>query len=183
MRKKNIDGNYVRRPGVKYTSVRKQVDGGHHGHSSLIWFLEGTERLIVNENGTGLCLSDVGYRWLNYLPDNEHWCMTTMYDQHGRIVEWYFEITKSNSTEDGVPCMDDLFLDIVVLPNGEIIKLDEDELNEALANGESTQGEFQLAYRTCDHLMNSGILDARHLLLFSKELLADYDAQTHSTVF
>lgn len=183
MRKKDIDGSYVKRPGVKCTSVRKEIDGGvHQGHSSLICFLDGTERLIVDENGTNLCLSDGGYRWLNYLPNSENWCMTAMYDQHGQIIEWYFDITKSNFTENGVPCMDDLFLDIVVFPSGEIIILDEDELSEALIGGEITQDEFQFAYHVCDHLMNTGILDVGFLVPFSRELLSKYDTPTDSEI-
>jgi predicted RNA-binding protein associated with RNAse of E/G family len=159
MRKKDIDGAYVTRPGVRYTSTRKRVDGQYQGYSSLVYFVDGTKKLIINENGTDICLSDGGYRWLNYLPDNENWCMTAMYNQYGEIIEWYFDITKGNIIDsNGIPCMDDLFLDIVLLPNGEIVTLDENELQEALVQGEINQQDYQFAYRIYDQLMHSKIL-------------------------
>jgi predicted RNA-binding protein associated with RNAse of E/G family len=142
----------------------------------LVSFGEGTEKLIINENGIDLCLSDVGYKWLNYLPDCKNWCLTAMYNQHNEIIEWYFDITKSNFTNNmGNPCMDDLYLDIVLLPNGEIITLDEDELQEALTKGEIEQEEFELAYRVHDQLINSEFLNIGFVLHFSNKLLSEYD--------
>lgn len=176
MRKKDINGNYVKRPEARYTSVIKKIGGQHPGHSSLIYFLEGTSKLIINENSIDLCLSDDGYKQLNYLPDNKNWCMTAMYNRHGEIIEWYFDVTKSNFIDNnGIPCMDDLFLDIVLFPNGDIIILDEDELQEALTKGEIGQEEYQFAYRICDKLINSEFLDIEFILLFSNKLLSDYD--------
>jgi uncharacterized protein len=44
-----------------------------------------------------------------------------------------------------MPFMDDLFLDIIVLPTGEIIEKDKDELEDALENQLITQEQYELA--------------------------------------
>ena len=46
----------------------------------------------------------------------------------------------------------DLYLDLVVYPDGTIIEDDKDELQNALANGDITQKQFDLAFDTCDKL-------------------------------
>lgn len=56
---------------------------------------------------------------------------------------------------DGIPYFDDLYLDLIVFPNGEIKVDDMDELEEALRQGDITQEQFDLAVRTADGLKNS----------------------------
>ena len=45
-----------------------------------------------------------------------------------------------------MPYLEDLYLDIVLLPTGEIVLLDGDELIEALAKQVITQQEYDSAY-------------------------------------
>jgi len=52
-----------------------------------------------------------------------------------------------------VPWFDDLFLDIVVLPTGEKLLLDEDELEEALDEGQITPRDSAMAQKTAARLM------------------------------
>jgi len=64
-------------------------------------------------------------------------------------VQWYIDICKTQGvTEQQVPWFDDLFLDIVVLPGGETLLLDEDELEEALDEGQITERDAEMAERT-----------------------------------
>lgn len=105
-----------------------------------------------------ICLGDEGYAWLTFLPDKCNWCMTAMYDDRGNAVEWYFDMTKANGLdEQGNPYQEDLYLDVVLLPNGSIKKLDEDELQEALDDGEITKPEFDMAHAVCDGLIREFI--------------------------
>ncbi len=43
---------------------------------------------------------------------------------------------------------DDLYLDVVLLPNGKIYVLDEDELEDAYKSGDVTKEEYELAWYT-----------------------------------
>ncbi|MNR58500.1 hypothetical protein D3C85_1795150 [compost metagenome] len=65
--------------------------------------------------------------------------------------------------------MDDLFLDIVVLPSGEVIQKDSEELNEALLNGTIDKSLYDLAKQEAS-MINSLIKDRNFTLLqLSKE--------------
>ncbi len=81
--------------------------------------------------------------------------MTTMFDDQGQVVQWYIDICKIQGlTDQQVPWFDDLFLDIVVLPTGEKLLLDEDELEEALEEGEITPRDSAMARKTAARLMD-----------------------------
>jgi predicted RNA-binding protein associated with RNAse of E/G family len=60
--------------------------------------------------------------------------------------------------------MDDLFLDIVVLPSGEVIQKDSEELDEALLNGTIDESLYNLAIQEAN-LINSLIKEGRFTLL------------------
>ncbi|CAH0121142.1 MULTISPECIES: DUF402 domain-containing protein [unclassified Paenibacillus] len=112
------------------------------------------EPLWKEYDGQTLCLADEGYSWLQYFPKGEHFIVTAMFDDRQRIIQWYIDICKSQGvTEQGVPWFDDLFLDIVVLPSGTVILMDEDELDEALIQGEISQEDYELATETAQHLL------------------------------
>ena len=69
-----------------------------------------------------------------------------MFDHNGNIVQWYIDICKENGIENNVPWMDDLFLDIVVLPSGEIIEKDADELEDAYSKRIIDKRLYDLAW-------------------------------------
>jgi predicted RNA-binding protein associated with RNAse of E/G family len=77
-----------------------------------------------------------------------------MLDAAGDIVSYYFDITDSNMLSgDGDSYFYDLYLDVVLLPNGKIYLLDEDELLEALRQGVISQRQFDSAYETARMLL------------------------------
>lgn len=53
-----------------------------------------------------------------------------------------------------MPYEDDLYLDVVVTPKGDIILLDEDELKEAFERMEITKKEYDEAYQEAKKLMD-----------------------------
>ncbi len=101
----------------------------------------------------GLCLIDANYKWLQFYDDDSKICLTAIYNEKNEIVEWYFDIAREISKENGVPYEDDLYLDVVLKPNGETVLLDEDELKEAFERMEMTKKEFDEAYEIARNLM------------------------------
>ena len=93
---------------------------------------------------------DNQYIWLGVYPDNENYCITAMYDENKNIKEWYFDIVFKNGIEDGMPYEDDLYLDVVIVHDGRIHILDEDELIDAYNNKDITKKDLNKAYRTKD---------------------------------
>ena len=130
------------------------------GYSSFLKIQEVHKPIIVGN----FIICDNGYSMIEFLPDGEHWALEAIYDENNHIVEWYFDITSKNSIDkEGRPYNEDLYLDAVVMPDGQVLVFDEDELKEALHDGKITLEEFDMAYETLDKLREKGILDVAYL--------------------
>jgi len=102
---------------------------------------------------SGLCIQDTDYKWLEFYDYNSRIRLTAIYNDKNEIVEWYFDIARCLGKENGVPYEDDLYLDVVLTPDGEVVLLDEDEFQEAFERYEMTQEEFDEAYKVAYDLM------------------------------
>ena len=105
------------------------------------------------ENGNKkLCIIDNGYSLIEAYPDNGKYALTIMFDNRGKLIEWYFDIAKAVGIEDGIPFEEDLYLDMAIMPDGEKIILDEDELLAARSEGIISQEDVDGAYNTLREL-------------------------------
>jgi predicted RNA-binding protein associated with RNAse of E/G family len=144
------------------------------GYVSAIYIDKVKAPLIKNIFGKEYCIVDDGYTWLQYLPTNGNYSITTMFNKNKEIVQWYFDIIKHQGVDDrSIPFFDDLYLDVVVLPSSEILLLDEDELKDALDKNEITKGDYDLAYKEAKMLMEGIALDIDNLNILSNRYL-DY---------
>ena len=106
----------------------------------------------VKKGNETLCIIDNGYSLIEAYPDNGKFALTVMFDDSGALIEWYFDIAKAVGTENGIPFEDDLYLDFVIMPDGEAIVLDEDELLSAREEGLISQEDVDGAYSTLQEL-------------------------------
>lgn len=120
------------------------------GDIFLNYFLK-VNRPSFLENG--LCVIDVNYKWLQFYDYSSKVCLTAIYDDRNQIVEWYFDIARKIGKEDGMPYEDDMYLDVLVKSNGEIILLDKDELQEAFEKDMITKEEYDEAYGVANDLI------------------------------
>lgn len=121
-------------------------DDSFEGHLSFLFLDEVKDPLRVKYGSREVCIVDHNYVWMMFFPVNKPYSLTVMVDRDHNVVQWYFDIIKSiQLTNEGVPVIEDLFLDLVVLPNGELYLLDEDELAAALENKEIDETDFMLA--------------------------------------
>lgn len=123
------------------------------GYITLIDMVKVREPLWVTYENRELCLVDDGYMWLQQFPFGKNHMVTTTFDQNGNIVQWYIDICQAYGTDNGIPTIDDLFLDIVALPTGEVYLLDEDELEEALTTDVIDQKIYDLAWTEAKRLL------------------------------
>ena len=147
---------------------------GIAGYASLVQIQEVKYPYMVGEKGSEVCIADKGYSELTFLPDNENWQMTAIYDNHNDIIEWYFDITRKNVIDDlGNPYCDDLYLDAALMPDGRILIFDEDELKNAYNNGSVNQQEFDMAHETLNKLHKDKVLDVEYMetLCFKLQLI------------
>ncbi len=122
------------------------------GYITLLNTIKVTEPLSVQYGKKLVCIVDDGYMWLQQFPFNKNHSVTTMFDADGNIVQWYIDICLRNGMKNGIPWMDDLFLDIVVLPSGELIVRDADELEDALSKGIVDKALYDLAWKEVHNL-------------------------------
>jgi uncharacterized protein len=128
------------------------------GYIGLMNINEVSESQIWKFHGIDITVCDKQMKWLSILPDNEYYCITAMINKTDEIELWYIDmIADMGIDNDGIVFFHDLYLDLVVYPNGEIVVDDMDELEDALKSGEINTKQFDLAISSSNNLQ-SGIL-------------------------
>ena len=98
-----------------------------------------------------------------------------MYNERNEIIEWYFDVAREIGKENGVPYEDDLYLDVVVMPTGKIILLDEDKLKDAYERLEVNKIDYDMASTEAKNLIKQ--LNIGKLNIFTnrylKEMMGD----------
>lgn len=102
---------------------------------------------------SGVCIIDNDYKWLEFYDYNLKIKLTATYNEKNKIIEWYFDISRKIGKENGIPYEDDLYLDVLVVPNGEIKLLDEDELETARKRLEVSENDYKMAYKEANNLI------------------------------
>lgn len=156
---KNVN-NRVQKSEQKVISVNEEE---FSGDIYFYNFLEVKKTLTIPN---GKCILDNNYKWLEFYDYSSRIKLTAIYDGNDKIIEWYFDIARKIGKDNGVPYEDDMYLDVVVTPKGDIILLDEDELKEAFDKKEMTKEEFDGAYKIANDLMEK--------LKDSKDRLQEY---------
>ena len=140
-------------PGTSDDYKQKRVDTEYFkGYIALVKIKGIKEPWIIHDEDYTGCILDENYQWLEIYPDDEKYAITVMYDDKGNKVEWYFDMIKDMGIEDGMPYINDLYLDLVIRANGNQVVLDEDELQEALDEEDITKEDFDMAYKTLEKI-------------------------------
>lgn len=83
-----------------------------------------------------------------------------MMNENNEILVWYIDMIASQDIDgDDIPYFYDLYLDLVVYPDGTVIEDDRDELETALANGDITLEQYNLALTTSAKLKKDFLSD------------------------
>lgn len=139
------------------------------GYIGLIEIEEVSEKQIWKFNGEDIVVCDKGLKWLSILPQNDYYCITAMMNEKNDILLWYIDMIAAQGTDvDGIPYIDDLYLDLVVYPDGTIVVDDMDELEDALAKNDITHEQFELAIRTSNQLREGLLSNIDTFIDFTK---------------
>ena len=142
------------------------------GYIGLINIKQVSEVQTWRFNGEEIVVCDKGLKWLSILPQDDFYCITAMMNESNDILVWYVDmIAKQGIDVDGVPYFDDLYLDLVVYPDGEIKVDDMDELEEALRRKDITQEQFDLALNTADKLKKGLLNDIQSFISYTRKCL------------
>lgn len=130
------------------------------GYVGLIEIEEVSEVQIWNFRGEDIIVCDKGIKWLSILPENDWYCITAMMNEKEEILLWYIDMIAAQGMDaDGIPYFDDLYLDLVVYPDGTVVVDDMDELEEALKQKDITQEQYELALSTSKRLQKGMLSD------------------------
>ena len=155
-----------------FTSRCIHVEDIFSGYISYVKADKVKTKIPVDYGQPEICLFDDGYKCLVFLPDNEKWCASAVYNTSNEIIEWYFDMTKENTVdEQGNPFYMDLYLDIAVSPAFKTVVLDEAELKEALERKIITESDYRVAYQTCNKILNEIIPNKDFMVSFFDKYL------------
>ena len=129
--------------------------GNFSAMTSLVHLKKAKSPLISDVFGESMTILDNGYIWLQIAPEKKHWWLSVMFTETGKLQQYYFDITRKNNICGEDSTFEDLLLDIVVRPDGEMRLLDADELEDAFCHDRITLSEYELAWDATNNLMNA----------------------------
>lgn len=131
-----------------------------------------SEQQIWKDNDNDVVVCDNGYHWLSILPSNELYCITVMMDNNYYFKVCYIDMIDSQGyDEDGVPYFYDLYLDLIVYPDGNIIVDDLDELQQALKVGDITEMQYNKAITTAQKLQKGLLSNIQNFQFYIQEMV------------
>ena len=140
------------------------------GYIGVLEIEEVTEPQVWNFNGKERIVCDKGIKWISILPKDKYYCITAMLDSNDEVIVWYIDMIAGQGVEDDIPFFYDLYLDLIVYPDGTILTDDMDELEEALKRGDISKELFKLAIDTKEELENTLLSDMGSFERYTKEL-------------
>lgn len=139
----------------RYATMPFEQDG-LRGRVGLLYMDEVLAPFSVTLSGARRVITHTGYSWLQIAPESRHFWMTVMFDDAGQPIENYIDITLENHLPENADAwFVDLFLDIVLEPDGRATVLDADELDAALAQHEITPADHAAARAEADRLLKT----------------------------
>jgi uncharacterized protein len=154
-------------------------DSEYSGIISVLYVQAVSQPSIWQSAYGEVTVCDAGMKWLQFLPKDEHYLLTAMMDKNNKISAVYIDIIAASGVEDdGVVYFDDLYLDLVVYHNGNILIDDRNELNMALKNNIITQEQYETAQQTQNKLLNGMHTDIHFLNGFCLRYLTVVESLT-----
>lgn len=112
------------------------------------------EWIVPRENDRTEKIMADGYQWLTLFPKGEKFTIIAVFNEKSEFLEFYFDIAKKTKPKAIIPYIYDLYLDIVITKENEVIFLDEEELKKALETNEIKKKDYDQAKRTADKIVN-----------------------------
>lgn len=131
-------------------------DDIYEGYVTYLFLDKVREPLFVKYDVEDICIADDGYTWMMFFPKDKQYSLTIMINRNNEVIQWYFDIIKSMElTDKGIPIINDMFLDLVYLPNGKLYIKDEEELKQAVKEGIICHEEYSIAIQVGNNLQSS----------------------------
>ena len=152
---KNILRDEMPKLNHKIIITKEVCEKDFKGIVSLFTIISIDNAIWIKKDDRQLCIADVGYKWLQFSPENENWWLTVVYNSQEQLVESYFDITKENILVNKAnPKFIDMFLDVVFSIDDEPVILDEDELKSAVEENLIRISDYEMAILLAKRIVN-----------------------------
>lgn len=152
MKKRYANRHKLNHPNSDLIYLLKSVEDKNFKGDISFYDFKNTDIKITTPKGK--IIIDKNYKLLEFYDYSSKIKLSTFYDKDNNIIEWYFDIANEIGKENGVPYEEDLYLDVVVKANGDIVLLDEDELEDALKTNDITKEQYEMAYKEANNLID-----------------------------
>ncbi|WP_180809850.1 DUF402 domain-containing protein [Staphylococcus sp. 17KM0847] len=153
MKVKYIDKRHWRRLLDRDYIEVKVNNNKFKGIIGLITINKVREPLEVTVVGKKMIVADDKYQWLQIVPEKKRYSVTVMFNDRGEPLQYYFDVNLKNITQKGKARTLDLYLDVLVLPDGRYELVDQDDLERALQTNQITRKQYHEAYIIAHQLM------------------------------
>lgn len=151
LKKRYANRHKLEKPDSDLIYIVKRIQEEHfEGDICYYNFKNANIKITVSSNKI---IVDNHYKLLEFYNYNAKIKLSAFYDKNNEIIEWYFDIANKIGKENNIPYEEDLYLDVVMEPNGKVILLDEEELKKALEKLEITKTQYKLAYKEANKLI------------------------------
>ena len=154
MKTKNMKRTDWRRLLEKSYTVRDCAPWGYPGRESILRIHKVSQPLWVKEGYGRICIADAGHSWVQVACHGQPYWLTAMFDREDRFLQIYFDIARPPCFDDpDDPTFEDLYLDVVLTSQMELVIMDREELDEAWRTGESDRETYDFALAACEKLL------------------------------
>ena len=154
MKTKNMKRTDWRRLLEKTYAVRDCAPWDHPGRESALHIYKVTAPLWVKEGYGEICIADAGHTWVQVACQGQPYWLTAMFDGQDRFLQIYFDIARPPCFDDrDNPTFEDLYLDVVLTSDRQLVTMDREELDAALEKGDIDRETYDFALQACEKLL------------------------------
>lgn len=100
-----------------------------------------------------ITVADNGYKWLVVLPKKDNYAITMYMDRNDVPILWYIDLIDGIGVDaDGIPFYNDMFLDLIVSDDGQVVEDDRDEFEKAYFDGIINNKQYQKVISVSEQL-------------------------------
>ena len=167
----------------EYYQLRHDSDR-FHGMVCVLKLLEGEYHYWNFQKSGKVEVTGAGMVWLQLLPDDSQHLITAFYKPENRILlgveypervtVWYVDTIEGYDYDtDGVIVYNDIYLDVIFTPVGDVMIADRDELDEALSEGDITIEQYHRAIAECERVVDLLCSDIEKTEVHCAEILTE----------
>lgn len=112
------------------------------------------KRWAPRKDGEEVIIQDNEYQWLTLFPKEENFSILAIYNVKSELVQFTFNIGKNIQYKGKNPYLDDLYLDIALTSENEVIFIGEDELENVYKSGNLKHQDYEIARKAADKILH-----------------------------